>query len=236
MQRRRALLPLLLAASPSVALAHHGQDFLLLESPGVPHPGDAYLLANANAALDGDAGQQAGFEPAILVGLAPRVSFELHAHTEKLSGEDWSYEATAPALHVLLTDPARHEGLKIGLGLEYEIAREAEAADNTELRLSFEGGDPVNLWGANLIASHEQGGDYDFGAAFGYRHALRPGLSLGVEGESSFRRAAGAELLAGAYYEHGQRWALKLGLGGVREEDGDTSPMARIGLVLRLLD
>jgi len=226
----------LLALAPSLALAHHGQDFLLLESPAVPHPGDAYLLANVDVALDGDAEEQAGFEPALLVGLAPRWAFELHAHTEKLAGEDWAYEATAPALHVLLTDPERHDGPKVGLSLEHEIARESGDPDNTELRLSFENGHGAGKWGANLIASHAQGGDDDFGAALGYRHAVRPGFALGIEGEGSFRHAEGTEVVAGAYFEDEQRWALKLGLGAARGEDGDVAPMARVGVVLRLRD
>src|SRR5207342_854145 len=114
-----------LALTPLAALAHHGQDFLIVESPSVTHPGNVYLLANAAAALESDAEEQAGFEPALLVGVAPRVALELHAHTAKLAGDSWNYEATAPSVHVLLTDPERHDGLKAGLSAEYEIAREA---------------------------------------------------------------------------------------------------------------
>ena len=51
---------LTLALVPGLAMAHHGQDFLLVESPSVPHPGNLYLLANADAALDGDSDEQAG--------------------------------------------------------------------------------------------------------------------------------------------------------------------------------
>src|SRR5262245_17137759 len=127
------LLATALACAPFAATAHHGQDFLLVESPTVPHPGDVYFLANAAAALDNDAQQQAGFEPALLIGVCLRLAFELHAHTEKLAGEDWNYEATAPSLHLLLTDPENHDGLKAGLSAEYEIAREADAADRLEV-------------------------------------------------------------------------------------------------------
>jgi len=226
-----------LALVPSLAFAHHGQDFLLLESPGIPHPGDAYLIANAHAALDGDAEEQAGFEPALFIGATSRVAFELHAHTEKLAGEHWNYEATAPAVHVLLTDPARHDGLKVGLSAEYEIAAERDAPDHVEMRLSAETGDDAHgKWAGNLIFGREQGGDSDVGAAIGFRRQVRPGFALGAEGQGSFQRASGAELLVGAYFEHAQRWALKLGLGGQRDEDGHVTPVAHVGLVLRLKD
>ena len=232
----RYLCALALALLPSLACAHHGQDFLLAESPGVPHPGQIYLLANADAALDGDADEQAAFAPALLIGASPRVAFELHAHTEKLAGESWRYEATAPAVHVLLTDPHRHEGLKVGLSAEYEVAAHTGDADNTEVRLSFEDSRDANKWLANLIASHEQGGDDDFGAALGFRHQVRDGFALGLEGQGSFRHAEGSELLLGAYFEHAQSFALKFGIGGQRDEDGGVTPVARLGLVLRLRD
>jgi hypothetical protein len=234
--RHRLPAALILAVLSGLASAHHGQDFLLLESPGVPHPGDAYLIANAHAALEGDAEEQAGFEPALFVGLTPRVAFELHAHTEKQADEGWNYEATAPAVHVLLSDSAKHHGLKVGIGAEYEIARESDAPDNVEVRLSLENEIDATKWGGNLIFKREQGGDTDLGAALGFRHGIGSGWALGMEGRSSFQHAAGAQALAGAYYEHGQAWALKLGLGGERNEEGNVTPMAHFGLVLRLRD
>ncbi|GAB3359091.1 hypothetical protein [Lysobacter tyrosinilyticus] len=221
---------------PSLAFAHHGQDFLLVESPAVPHPKQVYLLANAHAALDGDAEEQAGFEPALLVGVTPRVAIELHAHAEKLAGEDWNYEATAPSVHVLLSDPENHHGLQVGLSAEYEIAAEDDAPDNAEVRLSFENTHAALKWGANLVGSREQHGEADWGAVLGFRREIRPGFALGFEGQASFKRAEGAEVLAGAYFEGGQAWALKLGLGGEREADGGFMPLARVGLVVRLND
>jgi len=232
--RRAHLAALWLALIPSLALAHHGQDFLLLESPAVPHPGNVYLLTNAQVAMESGADGQGGFEPAVLLGVSPRVSFELHAHMENANGASWAYEATAPAVHVLLTDPANHHGLKVGIGAEYEVAAHRDGRDNAEMRLSFENGDELWKWGGNLIASREQGSSVEFGGAFGIRRGIRKGVAVGAEGETSFQRAAGRELLATAYFEHDQSWALKLGLGGVRDESGHVAPVGRLGLVVRL--
>ena len=219
---------------PCQAFAHHGQDFLLLESPTVPHPGNIYLIGNTHAALFAGVEEQAGFEPALLVGISPRIAFELHAHTEKLAGQHWDYEATAPAIHVLLTDPARHEGFKAGISAEYEVAAANGGRDNVEVRLSLENGTEQNKWAGNLIASREQGGCNDFGAEFGFRHEIRPGLALGVEGQSSFQRAEGAQLLAGAYFELDESRTIKFAIGGLRDEQGGTRSVAHVGLVLRL--
>lgn len=236
MSYSRSLCGFALALLPSFALAHHGQDFLLVESPAIPHPGQLYLLANAGLSLDDDSDARAGFEPALLFSVSPRVAFELHAHAEKPAGDDWRYEAVAPAVHFLLTDPHRHDGLKVGLSAEYEIAAHADDADNVEMRLAFENSHDADKWAANLIASRERGGDSDFGAALGFRHQLRDSFALGVEGQGSFRHAEGGELLFAGYYEHAQAFAFKFGVGGEREGNGDYAPVLRLGLVLRLRD
>lgn len=225
-------LALCLAAFPT--LAHHGQDFLLVESPTVPHPGDAYLLANVGVALDDRVEEQAGFEPALLVGLTPRLALELHAHAEKAVGEDWRYEATAPSLHLLLTDPER-DGLKAGFSAEYEIAREGDA-DALEARLSFERADARRKAGANLVYRHERGDAGHFGAVLGAHWRVAPRVAIGAEAMSDFDRAEGAEVLASAHWECDEAWSLKFGLGGQRAEDGRWTSLARFGLVLRLRD
>ncbi|MEO8002062.1 MAG: hypothetical protein ABI644_09300 [Arenimonas sp.] len=234
MFNRKIFLALALSLAPSLASAHHGQDFLLLESPGIPHPGDIYLVSNAQLALEKNAEEQAGFEPALLFGLTRRVAFELHAHTEKLAGYSWTYEATAPAIHILLTDPNKHSGLKVGIGLEYEIAAEDDAPDNAEFRLSIENTKDKNKLDGNLILDREHGGETDVAAALGFRHKITDAWSLGLEAQSSVERAAGAKLLFGGYYDHEQNWVIKLGLGGQREEDGHITPVLHIGWVLLL--
>ena len=224
-----------LCATAFPASAHHGQDFLLVESPQVPHPGDAYLLANSALALD-DAEERAGFEPALLVGVTPRIAFELHAHAEKLAGESWRYEATAPAIHVLLSDPARHDGLRVGLSAEYEIARAADEADNLQFRLGIERASGAMKWAGNLVYDREQGGDHTVGAALGWRRQLGERFALGVEAQGAFDHGEGRELLGGLYWEHEQRWTLKFGLGVVQDDGGGYDWLARLGLVLRLRD
>lgn len=123
----RALLFLGLCLPAFGASAHHGQDFLLVETPATPHPGNAYLVFDANAALDGDADEQGELEPALLFGATSRVAFEVHGHLHKDRGDALQYEATAPSIHVQLTDPAKHAGLRAALSAEYEIARASDA-------------------------------------------------------------------------------------------------------------
>jgi hypothetical protein len=223
-----------LALIPSLALAHHGQDFLLVESPTVPHSGSVYLIANGHAALSNALDERASFEPALLFGITSRIAFEMHAHTDKMAGDHWAFEAIAPSVHLLLTDPEKHEGYKLGVSAEYEIAARRGDPDNAEVRLSLEHGDDENKWTANLIASKEQGSDADVGAALGFRREIREGIALGVEGQSSFQRADGALLLATAYFENEKAGTFKLGLGGERTGDGRCEPVLHLGLVLHI--
>jgi len=220
--------------APCLAAAHHGQDFLLVESPAVPHPGSAYLIANAQAAISDDAEEQASFEPALLFGVTPRIAFELHAHSEKLEGESWAYEATAPSIHLLLTDPENEAGPKVGMSAEFEFASEAGAPDNSEVRLSVENDRGQNKWAGNLIASREQGGSTELGVALGFRHQIRAGFALGAEGQGSFEHAQGAQLLATTYFEKEAFGTFKIGLGGQRIQDGAFEPAIHLGLVLRV--
>lgn len=232
----RALLFVALSLSACAASAHHGQDFLLVETPATPHPGNVYLLANANAALDGDADEQGELEPALLFGATPRIAFELHGHLHKDAGDALRYEATAPAIQIQLTDPARHAGFRAAIDAEYEFAREAGGPDNASVRLAVGETRGAHQFGANLVFDREQGGATDVGAALGYRRALSPRLGLGIEAQGSLRHAEGTEALAGAYFELGERWTVKCGLGGRREADGGTTPIAAVGVVLRLRD
>lgn len=231
---RAALLAL--ACLPAAAFAHHGQDFLLVESPAVPHPGDVYLLTDAHAALDADTAEQAGVEPALLVGATHRFAFELHGHLEKTRGDGWRYEATAPSVHVLLSDPERHDGVQVGLSAEYEIARERGEPDNAALRLSFAQRGDVWSWGANLIAEHEQHGDTDTGAAFALRRRFSPRFALGGETRVGFDRAVGNETLLVAGWQREDRWAIKLGVGGLRTDDRGVVPVVHAAWVLQLKD
>ncbi|HNV84773.1 MAG TPA: hypothetical protein PKI87_10975 [Arenimonas sp.] len=219
---------------PSSAFAHHGQDFLLIESPAVPHPGSVYLIANAQVALAKEAESEASFAPAILVGVTPRFSFELHTHAEKPGNENWTYEATAPAIHLLLTDPNSQKGLKLGISAEYEFANEADTKDNMEVRFSAEIGGTQTKWGANLIASRELGGNSDFAAALGARHAVRTNIWLGAEIQSSFRITKDHQALLAAYFESRRFGAMKLGVGGKRNELGNNDLVVYLGWVVQL--
>ena len=219
----------LLACFPLTAFAHHGQEFLLTESSTIPHAGDAYFLANAEFGTGGEI----EFEPSLLWSPGSRWALELHAHELREPGEGWRYEATAPAIHVLLSDPGQHDGVKVGLSAEYEIARERDEPDNVEVRLSVQSRARSWTWAANLVAVKSEGEDLDLGYAFGARHPLSARWSGTIEARGAFERAEDAELLGGLVWEQDQGLAFKVGLGAERAEDG-YDPVLHLGVVVGL--
>jgi hypothetical protein len=220
----------LLAFLPLTAFAHHGQDFLVVESPTIPHPGDGYFLANAEFAPGGDI----ELEPSLFWGLSPRWAFELHAHEMREPGEGWGYEATAPAVHLLLSDPAKHHGTRVGLSAEYEIARDREAPDNVVVRLSVQRQVGAWNWAGNLSAEKADNNKAEGGYAFGVRHALSTQWTGTLEAHGYFGHAADTEVLGGLVWENGQAFAFKAGLGAERSDEGNYRPVLHLGLVVAL--
>ncbi len=223
----------LAAAGVRPAAAHHGKDFLLVESYELPHPGQAFLLADfADVRDETDAVE---VTPSVLAALGSRFAFEMHVHLAKDGGEAWKYDATAPAIHVALTPPESERTWKMGLSAEYEIAAHGTDSNRFEARwVVMREGDPSDLT-FNLIAARQvvEGRDDTLGYAVGFRPDRERRVGWGVEAQGTFGRAEVHEVLAGLYSELSERWTLKLGVGtGL----GPQSPSltARFGIVCRL--
>src|SRR5579859_3346041 len=89
----------LIAAS---AFAHHGKDFLIVESNELPHPATAFLVTSEQFVFS-DSHVTLRDEPSLLVGLNGRAAMEVHAHLVKEPNASATVEAIAPAVHVRLS-------------------------------------------------------------------------------------------------------------------------------------
>jgi hypothetical protein len=230
--RRLLLLIALLIFMPQFAFAHHGKDFLLVESYDVPEPGDFYLFSSAGTlVVDGDTALE--LEPALLVGIVPRLAFELHAHIDKEPENALQYEATAPSLHFQVTPPESRFPVQVGLSAEYEFASGVEAKDRVETRLIGERAIGRAKLVGNLIVEHERAGDTTPGYGVGFRYEVTDQFAGGLEAQGPFTHAHDHEVLAGAYAEPTERVTLKAGLGAAIADQA-VGFVARIGIVLRL--
>lgn len=214
------------------ARAHHGRDFLLVQTVELPHSGEGYLIAS-QAYLEGDEGNEIELEPTLFVGVTPRLALALHAHVAKEGGESFTYESTAPALTVRLTPG--HNDWGLGLAGEYEISHRDEHPDRAEARLLASGSFGRGRLAVNLIAgrAQERGADVEWGYAAGFRHPVTRRLAWGLEGEGGFAGGDVHELLLGLYADPWDRVTVNVGVGtGLGDEAADLT--VRTALVWRL--
>ena len=214
------------AAAP--ALAHHGKDFLVVETYELPHPGHVFLLSNQDLVRAG--GETAySFTPGVLLGVTDRFAAELHAHFEKAPGEGWAFEAIAPAVRLQLTRP--DSSLRLAVSAEYEFGR-GEAPDELEGRLIVGYRGAVNI-AANLVFGHARGSGEgtDVGYAIGVRPARETRVVVGAEAQGNFRGPDAHEVLGGVYFTPSERLTVKIAVGtGFGEAGVDLT--VRTGVVL----
>lgn len=234
-RRRRAVRTTLvagLALAGSLAgapvSAHHGKDFLLVETAQLPHPGQVYLVGSFDY-LRFEEGHELEASPAILAAVSRHLAVEVHGHVAQEDGE-WSYESTAPGLRLSLPGDGP---LWIGLAAEYEIAHREEAHDRVEGRLiadyrGNQGGLTVNLVLARAVGGDEPA---EIGYAIGVRPDFDARLGWGIEAQGGLHNRDGHEVLLGLYAEPSDRVTVKAGVGRAFGDGLDWT--VRTGFVIR---
>ena len=223
---RAATLAGLIVSSP--AYAHHGKDFLSVESYELPHPEDVYGLASSAYERDGDE-KSMELEPAVLLGIWPGLAAEVHAHFAKANGESsFQYEAIAPALRLQLTERDSASPVDVGLSVEYEIGAE-DAPDAIEGRLILEKRvDRVKV-SVNGIARRIRSIETEFGYAVGARFEVNEALGVGAEAQGSFESGFD-EGLIGLFLRPTERFSVMCGAG---TGPGGDNLAVRFGAVYR---
>jgi len=200
-------------AAVTPASAHHGKDFLQVESFEVPRPGDLYLLTSADALLH-HGSDSVGIEPGLLLGMVSRAAIEIHGHFEKEEGDSLHYEAIAPALHYQFTAPDSDVPLDVGISAEYEFVRERfEEPDRFEGRIIVGHRFTGAMAALNILVERLEGADPTVGYAAAYRADVTQQLGLGLEALGWFERNRDHDLLLGAYFDADERLTLKVGAG-----------------------
>lgn len=229
------LLTAALALATPLAHAHHGKDFILVETVEVPHPGDLYAFSDADT-LSGGEGRESELSMGLMGGLTRALALEIHAHAAKENGEPWMYEATAPAFRILVTRPRPTSSWALGATAEYELARdEAEGDEGTlGLILSRQGG--ASTFALNLTAGRAFGGREE-GTRYGYAIGFRPDttrrIGWGLEAAGRFDQDPVHETLASLYAVTGDSFDVKIGIGRGFGEEAPRLTL-RTGFVWRL--
>lgn len=221
----RTTLFLLVFAAP--LFAHHGKDFLLVESYELPHPKALYAVS-AEELMFGRGAATFRDEPSLLFGLSDRVAAEVHAHLEKIPGESLNVEALAPAVHVRLIDA---DDIHLGLSAEYEIGRHGNGnAAALRVILGRSIGEGAVVGNIGLERAHGEGTRAIY--AIGYRPDMEGTTSWGIEAQGALRHGEQHEAILAGYHQLSERLTLKGGA-GVALGAGKPLALVRTGVVWR---
>jgi len=212
----------------SPAYAHHGIDFLLVQTAHLPEQGTVYALARVDQLSEDH--DETEFEPAMLYGATNRLAVEVHAHYEKEEGEPSNYESLAPAIHFRLTPIGN--AFSVGVSAEYEITHDSSEENAFELATVF--GYQGGRWMAagNVLYGKRSGESSEWGYSAGVRRTLGGKHGVGVELLDSFESFETSEVLIAYYGELSERFTLNVGIGTGLDEGPDRT--ARLGFIWRL--
>jgi hypothetical protein len=206
--------------------AHHGKDFLLVESYELPHPGAIYAVSAEEFLFDRSA-LTFHDEPSLLFGMTDRIAAEVHAHVAKEPRSAARLEAIAPAVHLRLFDC---DSLHAALSAEYEIGR--HGAGNVAA-VRFIVGHPVGegAFVGNIGVQHGRDGTRAI-YAVSYRPDMEAARSWGVEAQGALHRGEQHQAILAGYGQISERLTVKAGVGAAF---GVGKPLAlvRTGIVWR---
>lgn len=213
------------ALLPAAANAHHGLDFVSVQTAHLPQRGAGYVVTRLDYISEQE--DELEFEPALLYGATDWLTVELHAHFEKEQGESTKYESLAPALHFRLTPREQH--FSVGMSVEYEFARDSAEDDVIELTAML--GYEFSGWmaTANVLFEKESGSTGEWGYAAGVRNLLTQQHGIGLELFGSLEGNGSSEILIGYYGELSKRFSLNAGVGTGFDDGPDWS--ARTALI-----
>lgn len=203
--------------APTLARAHHGLDFLLVQTAHLPERDTGYALARTD--FISEAHDEVELEPAVLYGATDWMALELHAHYEKAEGESARYESVAPAVHLRFTP--RAQAVAVGLSAEYEFAHDSAEDDAVEL-VGVVGYETATWMAtANLLYERPAGSSGELSYAAGVRRGFTQRHALGLEVLGSLESNGSSEALLGYYGTLSESFSINVGVGTGIDEGPD---------------
>lgn len=192
-----------------VAYAHHGIDFITVETVHLPPKGASYAIARVDYISEEE--YELEFEPSILYGATDWFAIELHAHFEKEEGDSTKYESLAPAMRIRLTP--REQPFSVGLSVEYEFAHDSAEDDVLALNAIF--GYEFSGWmfAANVLHEKPSNSSGEWAYAAGVRHSYNEDHGFGLELNGSLENSDSSEVLFGYYGELSKQFSINAGFG-----------------------
>ena len=197
------------------AAAHHGRDFLLLETDDMPAKGQSYAVLAVDTLRNAAGDHATEITPGVVLGLSKRLVVEPHFHLEREPSEDFKYAASAVGVRYRLGDLGQ-SGWRGAVSGEVEITRNRAAEPSSgSLRLIAARTFPNALVAVNLITGREftAGGDGTLAIGAGVMTPLKNGDQIGLEAIVSLPTKDGFEILPSYAHRFGKNSQVKLGVG-----------------------
>lgn len=121
MPRLRAIACLAIAlAITSLAQAHHGLDFLLVQDAYIPEPGELTLYGGFDWAREGSE-DYFSTEPGAMIGLLPGIGFGIGSEISD-NGDGWAAYSLSPYLQAQILPTAWTQRVRVALRFGYDFS------------------------------------------------------------------------------------------------------------------
>lgn len=218
------------------AFAHHGKDFLIVETSEIPEKGESFFISSFEAGAS-----RKEWTPGFLYSWTDFLATEVHAHFENDEKQNLEFSSFAPEVRINLNalSPSYLSG--IAFSAEYEFAKnkqtelladeaasdedhlkkfhEGESSDTEELhkdrlemRLIFSkflNGANVAL---NLVFNKQKLEKEDYGYAFGVKKDMGHKLDFGFEADGSFKNSSQNRMMPAVYFTGKQGFNVNVGV------------------------
>jgi hypothetical protein len=204
------------------AFAHHGKDFLLVETDDMPQPGHVYATASVDSTINDEGGRTTEITPGLLFAIGNRLAVEPHFHVTRTPGEEFHYDSTAIGLRYRL-GYFMHSQWRMAVSGEVEKPRDREEHSEGEARLILARTFPKALVAVNLLAGRTltSGADVNYGVGIGFLTPLSNGSRVGIEVLSQLPVRDGIEIMPAYYTQFGKsgNTGFKIGAGYFHSEE-----------------
>jgi len=195
------------------ALGHHGKEYLVAASPRTPHRGKFFAMLSLDYARDTlEDFRGVELEPAVLYGISPRWSIEIHSHVAQARGEAVRHESLGLEQRFRLSHQAGKLPFDTALLFEFEKGTADDAHDTIEGRLilsrAFRRTEVV--W--NLVAEKDfEARGMEWRYALATRRIVTKTFGIGLEMRGFLQGKMRHELTPGLYFDLDDQATLKVG-------------------------
>lgn len=228
--------PFVFLANIKSVFAHHGKDFLIVETSEIPEKGESFFISS----FEGGASKKE-WTPGFLYSWTDFLATEVHAHFENGEEQSLKFSSFAPEIRINLNALSPSYLSDIAFSAEYEFAKnkpsefpadeaapdedhlkkfhEGESSDakeshkdRFEIRLIFSKFLNSANVAFNLVFNKQKQEAGEYGYAFGVKKNIGRKLDFGFEADGSFKNSLQSRMMPAVYFSEKQGFNVNVGV------------------------